>query len=275
MLLNRIKFNRLFIHLVLPFLSLVACNQVSAETEGEIYNLKMSGHLEAGMLNHSLSSGYPDWNGQFVRGVLHSDEKNTWHAEIVNLSEFGDTGTLFVVGNTHDIDEKWFSSAGVSASSGGFFLPELRLDVAINRKWLEQLNLVTTVGVTRVNAKDTHQDHSALLAASYYFEQSWVIEGGVLVNHSDPGGVVSNSHFVAATYGQEKRRIISLRYGFGEEAYQVIAQDTALVNFNSDVLTLTWREWLTSNRGVQIRAETYHNPFYDRNGIELSFFQDF
>lgn len=274
MRLNRIKFNRLFTHLVLPFLSLVACNQVSAETQEEP-KLNMSGYLEAGILNHSLSSGYPDWKGQFVRGVLHSDEKNSWRAEIVNLSEFGDTGTLFAIGNTHDIDEKWFSSASVSTSSGGFFLPELRLDAALNRKWLEQLNLVTTVGVTRVNAKDTHQDHSVLLAASYYFEQPLVIEGGVLINHSDPGGVDSNSQFVAATYGQEKHRIISLRYGFGEEAYQVVAQGVTLVNFNSEVLTLTWREWLSANRGFQIRAEAYHNPSYDRNGIELSFFQDF
>ena len=271
---DRMNIKQPFIHLVLLIFSLVACSQVSAETE-EIPKLNMSGYLEAGMLHHSLSSGYPDWNGQFVRGVLHSDEKNTWRSEIVNLSEFGDTGTLFALGNTHDIDEKWFSSASVSTSSGGFFLPELRLDVAINRKWLERLNLVTTVGVTRVNAKDTHQDNSVLLAASYYFVQPWVIEGGVLVNHSDPGGVTSNSQFVAFTYGQEKHRIISLRYGFGEEAYQVVAQGTTLVNFNSDVLTMTWREWLTSNRGFQIRTEAYHNPSYDRNGIELSFFQDF
>ena len=271
---DRMKLDQPFIHLFLLFISLAACNQVSAATEEEP-KLNMSGYLEAGMLHHSLSSGYPDWNGQFVRGVLHSDEKNTWRSEIVNLGEFGDSGTLFVVGNTHDIDEKWFSSASVSTSSGGFFLPELRLDVAINRKWLEKLNLVTTAGVTRVNAKDTHQDHSVLLAASYYFEQPWVIEGGGLVNHSDPGGVTSNSQFIAFTYGQEKHRIISLRYGFGEEAYQLVAPGTTLVNFNSDVLTMTWREWLTSNRGIQIRTEAYHNPSYDRNGIELSFFQDF
>lgn len=272
---DSMKFDLLFIYLLLPLLSVAACNQVSADTEGEPRHLNMSGYLEAGMLHHSLNNGYSDWNGQFVRGVLHSDEKNTWRSEIVNLSEFGDNGTLFVVGNTHDIDEKWFSSASVSSSSGGFFLPEFRLDVAINRKWLEQLNLVTTAGVSRVNAKDTHQDQSVLLAASYYFDQPWVMEGGVLVNHSDPGAVVSNSQFVAATYGRERHRIISLRYGFGEEAYQLVAPGTTLVNFNSDVLTLTWREWLTSTRGFQIRTEAYHNPSYDRNGLELSFFQDF
>lgn len=274
MLFDRMNFNRVFSHWVLPFFSLVACNQASADVES-LYKLKMSGYLEAGILNHSLTSGYPGWNGQFVRGVLHSDEKNTWNAEIVNLSEFGDNGTLFVVGNTHDIDEKWFSSASVSSSSGGFFLPELRLDVSINRKWLDQLNLVTTAGVTMVNAKDTHQDRSVLLAVSYYFEQPWIVEGGVRINHSDPGGVVSNSQYVAVTYGQEKRRFISLRYGFGQEAYQVVAQDATLVNFDSNVLTLTWREWLTSNRGFQIRTEAYHNPSYDRNGIEFSLFQDF
>lgn len=271
---DAMSFNQLLIRLALPLFGITVFSQASADTAAP-YKLKMSGYLEAGVLNHSLSSGYDGWNGQFVRGVVNTDGKNTWNAEIVNLSEFGDTGTLFVVGNTHDIDEKWFSSVSASSSSGGFFLPQLRLDATLNRKWLEQLNLVTTVGVTMVDSKDTHQDHSVLLAASYYFEQPWIVEGGVRINHSDPGGVTSNSQYVAVTYGQEKHRFISLRYGFGQEAYQVVAQDATLVNFDSNVLTLTWREWITSNRGFQVRTEAYHNPSYDRNGIEFSVFQDF
>ena len=114
-----------------------------------------------------------------------------------------------------------------------------------------------------------------LLAASYYFSQPWVLEGGTRFNYSNPGGVSSTSSYVAVTYGEEKRRIVSLRYGFGTEAYQLIGDSTVLSDFHSDTWTLTWREWLARQRGFQVRLESYRNPTYGRTGLEFSLFQEF
>lgn len=247
----------------------------AARAAEEPLKLKMSGMLEAGIMHHGLSAGYGVWNGQFVRGVLQTDAVNVWNGEIVHASQFGDSGVLLASGLTHTINPDWFVAGGVSTSAGGFFLPRLRLDLSISRKWLEQRNLVTTVGVTVANAKDGHSDRSVLLAAAYYFERPWVVEGGVRLNQSNPGGIASTTVFVAGTYGREKWRLVSLRYQFGTEAYQLIGNSAALADFRSDAWTLTWREWVARDYGFQLRVESYRNPTYGRQGVELSVFKDF
>ena len=235
---------------------------------------KMSGDFEAGDLHYGLSNGYGTWNGVFLRGELHVDPINTWNAEIVNLREFGDQGTLFVIGNTHDFGPEWYTNTSVSSSNGGLFLPQLRLDAAINKKWLKRLNLITTAGIIAIKSKDVHVDNGLLLATSYYFEQPYILEGGIIFNHSNPGAVNSTAKYMALTYGAEKHRFLSLRYGFGEEAYQIVGGNNLLSDFNSNTLTATWRQWVQKDWGFQLRAESYHNPYYDRNGGEIGLFWD-
>jgi YaiO family outer membrane protein len=234
-----------------------------------------SGYIEAGLLHHTLSAGYPSWQGLFLRGGWRSDPDNFWSAELVSSQQFDDQGTLAVLGNTHTINERWYTNASISSSNSGFYLPNLRMDISANRKWLERLNLVTTVGLTGIDARDGHKDRSVLLAASYYFEAPFVLEGGIRFNNSNPGQVKSTSQYVALTYGEHRRQIMSLRYGFGEEAYQYIGNDALLVNFNSNIWTGTWRKWVNPRQGFQVRAESYHNPYYDRLGMEFSVFQEF
>lgn len=234
-----------------------------------------SGSLEAGGLHHSLTARYQNWNGQFIRGVLRSDSNNVWGAEIVDSREFGDEGTLLVLENTHTFNDRWYSAVSASGSNGGFYLPRLRLDVTVSKKWLTRRNLVTSIGVTAVNAKDGHQDRSMLLSTSYYFDAPWVIEHGTRTNVSNPGLVLSSSSYVAATYGRDKQQIMSLRFGYGQEAYQYIGANAPIVNFKSQILTWTWRKWIRQQQGFQMRTEWYHNQYYDRRGIEVSAFKEF
>lgn len=241
----------------------------------ESLSLKTSASLEVGLLHHRLTDKYPAWNGQFVRGIWHSDANNTWNAELVNAREFSDNGALVVVGNTHTYDKYWYSNIVISSSAAGLFFPRWKFDAALSRKWLSGLNLVTTVGFSIIEAKDEHSDQGLSLSATYYFETPWVLEGGVRVNNSQPGDVTSLSKYVACTYGGEKTQIMSLRYGFGVEAYQIIGVDAQISNFSSDVWTATWRKWLRTNQGFQLRAESYVNPSYRRQGIEASLFQEF
>lgn len=231
--------------------------------------------VEIGALRHTLSDGYGSWTHQFVRGTVQAGADDTWNAELVNARQFGDRGTLIVLGNTHRFDERWYGSVFVAGSSGGFFFPHARLDVSASRKWLAQGNLVSTLGLTAVDAKDGHKDRSVLLGASYYFDSPWMVEGGLRINRSNPGQVVSNGKYLAVTYGRQQQQIVSLRYGFGSEAYQYVGANALLVDFDSNVRTATWRKWLRPHQGFQLRAEAYHNPFYDRRGIELAAFQEF
>lgn len=234
-----------------------------------------SGYVEAGMLHDTLSSGYPNWQGLFFRGGWRSDPRNFWTTELVHSQEFGDRGTQAVFGNTHTINELWYSNVSVSGSNSGFYLPNFRFDASLSRKWLEQKSLVGTAGITAVDSKDGHKDRSLLLAIAYYFPSPDVLEGGIRFNNSNPGQVRSHSQYVAWTHGENGGQIMSLRYGFGTEAYQYTGDNALLVDFNSETLTATWRVWLRPRQGVQIRAEAYHNPYYDRRGIELSVFQEF
>ena len=271
------QFSTNAIHRSLQFFLLIvlpSCGQALAQNSTPNIN-EMPGSLEVGVLHHTLTAGNPSWNGQFARGVLVSDTSNAWNASIVNLREFGDSGTMIALGNTHYFDDKWYSSVSASGSSGGSFLPRLRFDVSGSRRWLEGLNLLTTVTLTAINAKDGHQDRSLLLSSAYYFQQPLVLEAGVRINQSNPGKVVSNAKYVAVTYGENKKQIMSLRYGYGQEAYQYIGVDAFLVDFKSDAWTATWRKWIRPQLGFQVRAESYHNQYYDRRGIEVSAFKEF
>ncbi len=231
--------------------------------------------LEAGVLHHTLTDGFGNWQDVFVRGNLRTDSADLWNAELVHSKHFGANGTLFVLGNTHDFDARWYSNVSVSGSSGGFFLPNFRFDVTANRKWLAQSNFVTKLGLTSVRAKDGHEDRSLLLGATYYFQIPLVLEGGVHINRSNPGQVMSHNKFLALTYGRDKERIVSLVHSVGSEAYQYIGAQALLVDFDSHASTATWRQWLRPRQGFQLRAEAYHNPYYSRHGVELALFQEF
>jgi YaiO family outer membrane protein len=233
------------------------------------------GSIDVGFGFSALTAGYQNWNGQFVRGVLASDPNNTWAAEVANLSQFGAGGILFALGNTHVINDDWYVSTAVSSSDGGFFLPRARGDVVLNRKFLEARNLVIGVGVSAIKAKDVHRDLALTLGAAYYFDAPWVIEGGVRINRSNPGSVITDYYNVAVTYGRDKERFISLRFAHGQEGYQVVGDTTALSNFSSRDTMLTWREWVQRDWGVQMRVGEYRNPYYQRIGGEFSLFWDF
>jgi len=240
--------------------------------------LKMSGYLEAGASDDLLTGGFPNRHSEFIRGEIRPAAGERWTAEVNEITQFGDTGTLLVAGYEKEIAQVWIAQVGVSTSAGGVTLPRLRLDLALSKKWLDERNLVTTVSVTEVDDKDVHRDRAVQFSGAYFFDingQPWAIEGGVRYNDSDPGSIGATSYYAAVTTGREKERAISLRIGAGREAYQLVGTAIALDNFPSNTLMFTWREWLAKDYGFQIRADTYHNPFYDRRGIEASWFTEF
>ena len=169
---------------------LAAClgcsNSVAAADDG--------GMIEAGALRHTLTAGFQGWRDQFVRGTLNTGGGNWWNADLVHATRFDDSGTLLALGHTRQFGERWYGSAGIASSSGGFFFPSMRVDLTANRKWGEHRKLITTVGLTAFNAKDGHRDRSVLLGVTYYFDLPLVLQAGVRINRSNPGAVVSRAN---------------------------------------------------------------------------------
>jgi YaiO family outer membrane protein len=243
--------------------------------EGEPAVSTVSGFVEAGMNYYGLTDGQENWFGQYLRGVVDFAHKNIVNFEVVHQAEFGDDGTFFSLGLTHVLNPDWYGSLSVGSSAGGFFWPRVRVDAFVSRKWLEQRNLVTTLGFGYYDAKDVHYDYSAFIGAAYYFESPWIVEAGLRYNFSQPGNVTAPGPFAAVTYGRNKEYFLVLRVGIGREAYQVVGPDEAITDFASQVVTLTWRQWLTRDWGFKLQTEYYHNPFYQRAGFEVGIFRDF
>jgi YaiO family outer membrane protein len=233
-----------------------------------------TGSVEVGTDHSSLTASYPDWNGFFLRTVWQRGDRNIWAGELVQRSEFNDRGVFYSLRNTHNFSPDWYTNLSGS-SSGGFFLPRAQVNAFINRKWLRRRDLVTTLGLGYNVAKDDHRDMSYALGATYYFRAPWIVEGGVRWNDSTPGSVLSRSQFIAITEGRNKQHYLTLRYGFGREAYQIIGPDTALADFPSHEVSLTYRRWINKDWGLTLTGSYYSNPSYQRQGITIGTFKDF
>lgn len=235
-----------------------------------------SGVVEVGGNVQQVSRHYGNWSGEYAKGELQTDEANRWNVEMLNQKEFRDSGTYISGGNTHVFNDDWYSTVAVGAGNEAEFLPRYRIDGFLSRKWLEQRELVTTLGLGEYRAMDNHKDHSVFGGVAYYFPgMPWIAQAGIRYNNSHPGSVNSTSQFVALTEGENKDHFITARYGFGREAYQIIGLGNALSDFHSQDASLEWRQWVTDTQGFTLRGEHYHNPNYNRNGVSGGVFNEF
>ena len=221
-----------------------------------------------------LSDNYGDWRDVTLRGSYKSGA-NVWQGEIAAKREFGQNGVFLGLSDTLTLSPDWFTRFSVGAGDGAFYLPQFRGDVFIYRKWLEQRNLVSSVGLGYYRAPDGHTDQSVSLGATYYFTQPWILEAGVRFNNSNPGGIKSHQQFVAVTYGTVGNDVVTARYGWGGEGYQAIASNLTLVNFESHQSSLSWRHWFNRRSGVVLSVEQYSNPSYQRQGLTAGIFHEF
>ena len=236
-----------------------------------------SGHsfVELGAGSQNLTGGFPNGGTVYTRGVWQRNAKDVWNAEVARQEQFDDSGTLYVLGNTRELSPDWFTRLGVGSSSGGFFLPSLQVEGAVNRKWGRRRDLITTAGVAWIDAKDAHRDMALFLGATRYFSSPWIVEGGVRWNWSDPGSVGSRSQFLAITHGRHGKQYLTLRVGSGREAYQLIGPAATLTDFGSREVSLTWRRWVTPEWGFHLTGSQYRNPHYRRQGVSLGTFRAF
>lgn len=236
-----------------------------------------SGYVELGGNYSKVTNDFGNWNGEYLKGEVQTDEKNRWNGEFLDQREFKSNGQYLMVGNTHSFNSDWYSIIDVGGADEGFFLPRYRIDAFLNRKWLSDKSLVTTLGLGDYKSMDDHSNQSLFLGATYYFPQYWIAQGGITFNDSRPGNVKSTYEFLALTEGEDKKHFVTLRYAFGREAYQITGPSPlqTLSDFHSDIVSLDWRQWVRGTWGFDMLGEYYHNPSYSRTGITLGVFDEF
>lgn len=230
--------------------------------------------LELSTTSQTLSNGYGDWTDVTLRGALDAGP-HVLQAELSAKRQFGKDGKFLGIADTITLNPDWFTTLSLGAGDGAFYLPQLRGDAFLSRKWLEKRNFVSSVGLGYYRAPDGHTDRALSLGAAYYFEQPWIVELGARMNRSDPGSVDSVQKYVAVTVGKVGQSVLTARYGEGGESYQALAQNTTVVNFKSYQSSLSWRHWFAKRTGLILGAEQYDNPYYQRRGVTLGLFHQF
>lgn len=230
--------------------------------------------LELSTTSQQLTNGYGDWTDVTLRGIVETGP-HVLRAELSGKRQFGKDGQFLGVADTITLNPDWFTTLSLGAGDGAFYLPQLRGDAFLSRKWLQKRNLITSIGLGYYRAPDSHTDRALTLSGAYYFEQPWIVELGARMNRSDPGAIDSVQKYVAVTYGKVGQSVLTLRYGEGGESYQAIAANTTIVDFQSRQTSLSWRHWFAKQTGFILGAEQYDNPFYQRRGATIGLFHQF
>jgi YaiO family outer membrane protein len=231
-------------------------------------------NLELSTGFQNLSGGFGSWRDVTLRGT-YGLPSHVLQGEVSVNRRFNKDGTFVGLSDTYTFNEDWYGSVALGFGDGAFYLPRYRVDATLYRKFLPDRSLIGSVGVGYYKAPDGHTDSSTSLGLVYYFAPSWIAEGGVRFNSSNPGSIKTQQQFAALTYGQVKQDLITVRYAWGGEGYQTIATNAQLVNFASREGSLSWRHWLNPRTGVVVGANRYTNPFYNRSGLTIGIFHDF
>ena len=233
--------------------------------------------VDVGAALSTLSHGYGSWESVTGRLVYEPAPGNTTYADVSLAHEFSETGFIVSGGHVHELAQVWILSGFLSAGGGGDFEPQVKVDLSLGRKFLSDLSLVGTVGISADRFRDGHSDKALVTSLAWYGIPLWVIEGGIRFNWSDPGDVAGRRYYLAGTWGQQGQDIVAIRGETGNEAYQVIGPvpAQALVNFDSQLGSVTWRHWTRYDRGFVLGGESYHNPAYRRETISAAAFFQF
>ena len=238
-------------------------------------NFLEGNYYEGGFKYHTLTAGLADWTEGYAKGSWQQDANNRWEWEMVASKRFDESGVFFSGGINHVFNDDWYGSLHLSTGTDVFFFPKYRLDAFINKKFLDEGNLIGTLGLYFEDTRLINEESGVYLGASYYFSTPWVLEGGLRFNRSLPGPENSTRYKIAVTHGESFDRLITFVVDWGNEAYQYSAPVIVTSDVRSTVYSLTWREWIKKDWGTNMVAEYYDSETYNRTGVMFGVFKHF
>jgi YaiO family outer membrane protein len=222
---------------------------------------------------NNLSTGYSNWSEEGVRGI-YEISNHQFAGELANMNRFNESGIYAAVQDTVLLNADWFASMALGGGDGAAYLPKYRIDGFIHRKFLEDRQLIGSFGLGYYRSPDSHRDDNASLGFTYYTSLPWVIQAQAKRTRSLPGDIVTHQYFVAATWGSYKNTLITGRHGWGREGYQSLGDALSIARFDSHETSLAIKHWIAHDWGFRASVEQYTNPYYHRNGIQISLFKD-
>lgn len=235
-------------------------------------DLPLRATLELLGAHSHLNAGLPQGRAANARGTWVFGNGDVARAEVLDETKFDSHGGIVAAGYTRVLTPDWILAGTLAAGHGGPNWANQRADVELSTKWGEGGWVLTRAALYHARFDAGRSDQGLRLSAVVYLPASVVLEGGVIANRSQPGGVRSDMWFASGTWGTEGLQYASLRASSGSEAYQAIGAGSQLVDFRSRSLALSWRYWLGRPWGFIAQAEHYRNPFYMRNTLGVGLF---
>ncbi|MES2522136.1 MAG: YaiO family outer membrane beta-barrel protein [Gemmatimonadota bacterium] len=226
------------------------------------------GWVEANGLYQSVSNGYGDWQGAYVRAVRPSS-RDTWYADVLALQAFTERGTQVGVAQRHDWSPRVFQMIGASVGSGASIMPRLRADGVLGVRLGDRRQWQTSAGVSYVRSVTTLSDLAGVASVAWYAPRALMLETGVRLNVSRPGNIRSHRILNSVSWTPTPRRSFSARAIAGSEGWQTLRAGTTLTRFQSQEYSVAWRELVAGPVALSLQGDFYRNPFYSRSGVTL------
>nr|WP_145544942.1 YaiO family outer membrane beta-barrel protein [Variovorax boronicumulans] len=223
----------------------------------------------------NLTARLPDGETVNLRGAITLRSGDVLNLELLRERKFGETGGVAAGSYTLQLSDRWYAVQSLAFGEGGENWAIFRSDTQISRKWLSQGQLVTSAAVYGAALHRNRSEGGMRLAVAWYLPAPVVLEGGVVLNVSQPRNRFSHMPFASMTVGREGAAYFSLRVASGTEAYQSIGARSELVDFHSTSVMATGRVWLGQHWGLSAQAERYSNPSYKRHTLGLGVFLTF
>ncbi|MEO6921799.1 MAG: YaiO family outer membrane beta-barrel protein [Collimonas sp.] len=214
-----------------------------------------------------MSAGYGQARLMALRGMAVTS-LGVVQGELTQQSRFGYTGNYGDVSLTHDFSPNYYSTVSIGTGNSPLF-SSWRVDTTGYRKFGSERQYVAGIGAYYAKGNESARSDSGLLFTGITYLSGLVIEGGVRLNWADPGSILGPSEYVAATFGNDDRRAIIVRYEHAKETYKVLPGGPALVNFKSNTVNLQWRERISRVSLLLAGLEYYQSPLYDRLSFNL------
>jgi YaiO family outer membrane protein len=230
--------------------------------------------VEFGGVSYGYSAGISPWRGATVRTQFVRGPRHTWIGEAVAEHRFGEPSFAYKIQHGADFGT-WLTRLAFRTSNGGFYNPRFRVDAAVGKKILPGRKLILMMGGTYRDGRDGHKDASVIVESQWYLTPWLIAQGSVRFQQSNPGNAQSRYQDVALTLGRHGKATVVLHAAGGTEAYQIIEPLVIYTNFRSQLAQVAYRQWVTRDAGISVSASHYSNPYYQRVGVELSFFFGF